>query len=77
MMWSYSKMLISEEDFKLASRPKKAFASFGLLWSASAAGLRYLYLANPEPIMKKFLTKPWSVIYFASPIIAAVWFTRV
>ena len=76
MMWNYSRMLISEEDFYRSSKPKKALCLFGLGWSGIAAILRLKYMANPETIMKGFLTTLWSPLFFVSPLVAVGYYIR-
>lgn len=70
MMWNYSKLIISEEDYYRNSRPKKVFCVFGLSWVGTAAFLKFKYSENPEIIMKRFLTTFWSPLFVITPFIA-------
>jgi hypothetical protein len=76
MMWNYSRMLISEEDYYRSSKPKKFLCIFGLSWCGIAAGLRFKYMANPEIIMKGFLTTLWSPLFFVCPFVAIGYYIR-
>lgn len=41
MLWNYSLNLVSVEDYKLASKPKKIAATFAGIWGAVYLGLQY------------------------------------
>ena len=76
MMWQYSRLLISEEDFYKASKPKKVLCIFGLTWTGIAVLLRLKYLQNAETVFKSFLITPMMPVFAITPLIMSVWYIK-
>ena len=67
MVWNYSLVLISRDDYKLLGRPKKEAFGFACVWTALGAGLHQVWLAQPEKFYKKFLLTAWPVAFGVVP----------
>lgn len=76
MMWQYSRLLISEDDFYKASKPKKILCVFGIAWAGIAVFLRHKYLQNAEIIFKSFIMTPLMPIFGLSPIVMTTWYIK-
>ena len=71
MMFSYSTLLISIEDYKRASRPKKALFLFASLWTGLGIGIWAVKQMNPEIFYKKIVLSPLVVFSMTlSPLLA-------
>ena len=70
-------MFISNEDYKLAAKPKFNAFYFGSVYAACCAFLTQQYNMNPEKFYKKFLFKfPVSIAFGLAPFIATAYFVR-
>ena len=71
MMWTYSRFLISEEDYYKASKLKKMFSGFCACWAAVGLSIWAVKQKNPETFYRKILLSPFVMPAMCiAPIIA-------
>ena len=71
MMWTYSTLFISVEDYYRASKPKKMLCGFLAAYTSTGLGIWFLKQKNPEIYYKKLLLSPILMPLMAlSPLIA-------
>ena len=76
MMFTYSRLLISDEDYYLSAWPKKVLFGFFSCYSVASLGIFLIKQSNPEIFYRKILISPAIVaIMTLSPIIAVYGFT--
>ena len=70
MQWNYSTLFISEQDYKLAAKPKKVLTAQLAVWGAGALSVNAIYMRNPEIFYKRFLLTVWCPIFAVLPLFA-------
>ena len=73
MMWTYSRFLISEEDYYKLSKPKKILCSFFACWAACGLSIWMVKQNNPETFYRKIAISPFIGPIMATTPIAAVY----
>ena len=77
MMWTYSRLIISEEDYYKASKPKKILCAFGAVYTSACVSIWATKQANPEKYFKQILLSPFIIPAMAIAPIAAVYLFNV
>ena len=77
MVWNYSTLFISEEDYKRASFPKKCLLGFAVCYVGVAGVIKLQHAKNPEVFYKRILFTPLTPIMAIAPLFAIYQYVRV